>query len=145
MGSKSANQCPRYSSADYYINDDGSVTKKDSAESRAMTSSFVVKNEEVITPKFTTVNSSIKHNTEGNKTIINTKTNIRSKIFLIGISIHVIATLVFLILMIVNTTDTFGGHVEACLGLSLFSVFMYYIITRPILNWINRLLPVDIQ
>lgn len=139
MGSKSTNQWPRYSSADYYINDDGSVTKKDSAESRATTSSFVVKTEGVITPKFTTANSSIKHNIEGNKTIITTKKNIRSNIFLIGISIHFLATLIFLILMIVNTTDTFGGYVEACLGLSLFSVFMYYIITRPILNWINRL------
>lgn len=140
MGNTPTNKRKHRSSANYYINDDGSVTKKASTISRTQVSSFVINEDGSVTKNFSADNCATNFKSKINKKNLVTKST-KNKIttYSIGIAIHILATVLFLILMVVNTTDTLGGYVEACLGLSLFSVFMYYVITRPILNWINRL------
>lgn len=128
------------STTDYYVNEDGSVTKKTVTKPRSQTSSFTINEDGSVTKRSAMTKHSINQNRSAKR--VNCKSEPikdRSTVYPIGITIHVVATIIFLILMIVNTTDTFGGYVEACLGLSLFSVFLYHIVTRPILNWLSGL------
>lgn len=139
MGSIPTNNRKHCKSTEY-INDDGSTTKKASTISRTQVSSFVINEDGSVTKKISTDNRATSLKSKINKKNLVTKTtNDKTTIYPIGIAIHIFATIIFLILMVVNTTDTIGGYIEACLGLTLFSIFMYFVITKPILNWINRL------
>lgn len=56
------------------------------------------------------------------------------QILLIGTILHVFFTIVVLVLIVINTTDTFSGYCEGTVGLFFLSLLIYFIITRPILN-----------
>lgn len=140
MGEIPSNKHTHNISADYYVNNDGSVTKKTVAKPRPQTFPFVVNEDGSVTKKSAWTNLSTRYRPTTKRANITSKSvKDRSMIYPIGTTIHILVTIIFLILMVVNTTDTFGGYVEACLGLSLFSIFLYHIVTQPILNWISNL------
>lgn len=107
------------STSDYYVNEDGSVTKK--------SPKTVVKND----------------NSKSIKTIEkNTKVNSRS-IVSAGTVFYIIATVIFFVLLVVNTYEdgeTIVDWIEILIGLSFISGILYALIIRPILNWLNDLI-----
>ena len=114
------------STSDYYVNEDGSVTRK------------TLVNDEVIS-KASSASKTKKHVPTNKKSKLrNRHSSSKSQsnlylILLIGTLLHVIFTIVLLVFMVINTTDTFGGYCEAIVGLLIFSSFIYYFITRPVL------------
>ena len=107
------------SASDYYINEDGSVTKRFPKK--------VVK----------------KDNPKSIKTIEkNTKENTRSTV-LAGTVLYIIATVIFFILLVVNTYEdgeTIVDWIEILFGLLVVSGIIYALIIRPLLNWLNDLI-----
>lgn len=114
------------STSDYYVNEDGSVTRK------------TLVNDEVIS-KASSASKTKKHVPTNKKSKLrNRHSSSKSQsnlylILLIGTLLHIIFTIVLLVFMVINTTDTFGGYCEAIVGLLIFSSFIYYFITRPVL------------
>lgn len=114
------------STSDYYVNEDGSVTRK------------TLVNDEVIS-KVSSASKTKKHVPTNKKSKLrNRHSSSKSQsnlylILLIGTLLHIIFTIVLLVFMVINTTDTFGGYCEAIVGLLIFSSFIYYFITRPVL------------
>lgn len=114
------------STSDYYVNEDGSVTRK------------TLVNDEVIS-KASCASKTKKHVPTNKKSKLrNRHSSSKSQsnlylILLIGTLLHIIFTIVLLVFMVINTTDTFGGYCEAIVGLLIFSSFIYYFITRPVL------------
>lgn len=112
--------------SDYYVNEDGSVTRK------------TLVNDEVIS-KASSASKTKKHVPTNKKSKLrNRHSSSKSQsnlylILLIGTLLHIIFTIVLLVFMVINTTDTFGGYCEAIVGLLIFSSFIYYFITRPVL------------
>lgn len=115
------------STSDYYVNEDGSVTRK------------TLVNDEVIS-KVSSASKTKKHVPTNKKSKLrNRHSSSKSQsnlylILLIGTLLHIIFTIVLLVFMVINTTDTFGGYCEGTVGLFFLSLLIYFIITRPILN-----------
>ena len=115
------------STSDYYVNEDGSVTRK------------TLVNDEVIS-KVSSASKTKKHiptNKKSNLKNCHSSSKSQSKLYqilLIGTILHVFFTIVVLVLIVINTTDTFSGYCEGTVGLFFLSLLIYFIITRPILN-----------
>lgn len=129
----------------YYVNDDGSVTKKTAAKPQPQTSSFIINEDGSVTRKVT------QH--RGSQSATNTRKvspvkqeNIHgnsSTIVSIGTFVWIIVTIIFYLLLIINTyeeNETFGDWILILIGLSFFSGLIYSIIIRPILNWLDDIL-----
>lgn len=133
------------STVHYFVNEDGSVTKKTATKPRSQTSSFIVNEDGSVTKRVPQQRSSqrptqarkvspvAQHDLHGNS----------NSIVSIGTIVWIIATIIFFILLIINTyeeNETVGDWILIFIGLSFFSSLIYSIIIRPILNWIDDIL-----
>lgn len=131
--------------SDYYVNDDGSVTKRGAAKPRPQTSSFNINEDGSVTRKVNQQRGS-QSATHTRKVSPAKQEYIRgnsSSIVSIGTIVWIIATIIFFILLIINTyeeNETIGDWILILIGLSVFSGLIYSIIIRPILNWLDDIL-----
>lgn len=143
MGEMSNIKSSRNVKHDYYLNDDGSVTKNGPAKFRQQTSSFIVNEDGSVTnrsaQKRKAYNSSstgtIKTTTKGNESV-------SWLVVPIGTILYIIATIIFFILLVMNTYEegeTVGDWIEILLGLSFVAWLLYSFIVRPILRWLSDL------
>lgn len=130
--------------SDYYVNGDGSVTKKRAVKPRSKTAKFIVNEDESVTKK--TVQRNVTRNISKSKTfkIIDEDHTIRTSnsVVFIGTVIYIIATIIFFGLLVVNTFEegeTISDWIEIFIGLSAISGLLYTIIIRPFLNWLDDL------
>lgn len=133
------------STPDYYVNDDGSVTKRGAAKPRPQTSSFTINEDGSVTKRITQQRSSqsATHTRKVSPVIQEDRHGTSSSVVSIGTIIWIIATIIFFILLIINTyeeNETIGDWILILIGLSFFSGFIYSIIVRPILNWLDNIL-----
>lgn len=128
MPIKKENTRLHHRTSEYYVNEDGSVTKirktlvNDKVISASKTKKYIPTNKE---RKSRNCNSCFKS---------------QSKLYLslhIVPLLHVIFPIVLFVFMVINTTDTFGNYCYGFVGLFFFSFVIYYFITRPIINWIE--------
>lgn len=145
MGEIPNNSRSRKGTSDYFVNEDGSVTKKRTVKPRTQTASFIVNEDGSVTKRTapkrsvqTTAQPPVAKKVEQPVTRNNT-------ISIIGIGrfVWIIATIIFFILLVVNTyeeNETVGDWILILIGLSFFSGLIYSIIIRPILNWLDDLL-----
>ena len=130
--------------SDYYVNGDGSVTKKRAVKPRSQTAKFIVNEDGSVTKK--TVRRNITRNISKSKTFKTTDEDhtIRTSnsVVFIGTVIYIIATIIFFVLLVVNTYEegeTISDWIEIFIGLSAISGLLYTIIIRPFLNWLADL------
>lgn len=105
--------------SDYYVNEDGSVTKRSPKK--------VGKKDP---PK--SIKTIEKHTKENSRSIV-----------LAGTVLYIIATVIFFVLLVVNTYEdgeTIVDLIEILFGLLVVSGIIYALIIRPILNWLNNLI-----
>lgn len=126
----------------YYVNDDGSVTKKTATKPHTQTSSFIV-NEDGSVTKRTKQRNATRYTPKPKSTKVVEDENISgifSSMEVVGTIIYIIANIIFFVLLIINTYEegeTIVDWIEILAGLSLFSYFLYRIIIHPILNWLE--------
>lgn len=128
---------------DYYVNDDGSVTKRRATKSGPQTSSFIVNEDGSVTNR--SVQKRKANNSSSTRPInITTKGNdsVSWLVVPIGTVLYIIATIIFFILLVMNTYEegeTVGDWIEILLGLSFVAWLLYLFIARPILRWLSDL------
>lgn len=116
--------------SEYYVNEDGSVTKI----RKTLVNDEVIRIGEVSRASKTRKHIPANKESKLRNNHSNSKSQSKSyQILLIGTLLHVIFTIILLVFMVINTTDTLGGYCEAIVGLIFFSFFIYYFITRHIL------------
>lgn len=106
-------------SSSFIVNEDGSVTKRSPKK--------VVRKDNPKSIK------TIEKHTKGNP----------GSIVLVGTVLYIIATVIFFVLLVVNTYEdgeTIVDWIEILIGLSFISGIIYALIIRPILNWLNDLI-----
>lgn len=110
-------------SSQYVVNGDGSVTKRSSTSSRT-----TYKPRPVLSPVPRNTRKKVAHNID---------------VITVGAIIHALASIVFFIFFIINAYEpgeTFGVWISILIGLGFISYLLYAIITRPISNWIDDLI-----
>lgn len=144
MGEIHNNKQTQNSTSAYYVNDDGSVSKKTAAKPKAQPSSFIVNEDGSVTKRAVKrkVSQSVKQPQKIRTSEQSVTHRSSSSVVSIGSIIWIIATVIFFILLIINTyeeDETIVDWIEILIGLSFFSGLIYSIIIRPFLNWLNDL------
>lgn len=142
MGDISKIKPKRNITSGYYVNDDGSVTKKTATKPHTQTSSFIVNEDGSVTKKI--MQRNVTRYTPKPKTTKAVEDENISGVFssmeVVGTIIYIIANIIFFVLVIINTYEegeTIVDWIEILAGLSFLSYFLYRIIIHPILNWLE--------
>lgn len=142
MGDISKIKPKRNITSGYYVNDDGSVTKKTATKPHTQTSSFIVNEDGSVTKKIMQRNAT-RYTPKPKTTKAVEDENISgviSSMEVVGTIIYIIANIIFFVLLIINTYEegeTIVDWIEILAGLSFLSYFLYRIIIHPILNWLE--------
>lgn len=140
--SKTKSSCT--TASDYHINEDAFVTKMKTNNRCSQIDSFIVNEDGSVTKKI--MRKNMTQNTSKSHTVYTVKSkgsNDSSPIISVGTVLYIIVTIIFFILLFINTYEegeTIGDWITILIGLSIIFGFLYAFIIKPFLNWLQKIL-----